>query len=296
MVTNRAIRMVLILMLLFMLMYSLLVTVFRYSNPDLLFLVVHFLVRAGTCGIFAFLAFERLRQNLRAQAALFGVLALMFFPSFPVHFPQIFWSVLDIAAIGIVAFSIAGDREEAPGGISQSMSGEGDVHRAVNDREGFPWPLVLGVFVGPAFGVFWVVGLFLPAYFEIDVFPDFLNLTILGIVSIIVLIGTGVLSLFLNIYVIRKFRARKEAVPRRYLLPIPYYFMPLLVIIDAFSEPYVDIGSIFILQALVLGGLVALGFALAVGAGLVAFYRRPGIDRGNGDHAVKNPPGLSGKE
>jgi len=277
------IQVVLILMLLFMAMHPLLHAVFSYSNHSMPFRLVHSVIWTVACGILAFLAFERLSQSRKTQAVLFGVLVLMFFPFSPVHFPQIFWSALNIAAIGVVAFSIAGDREEAPEVISQSILGEGDDHREANVGEGFSWLVILGVFVGPAFGLFWVIGFFLPSYFEVIIFPNLFNISDLWIVSIIVLIGTGALSLFLNIYVIRRFRVLEKVVPRRYLLPILYYFIPLLVIIDTFSEPYVDIGSTLILQILVLGGLVAIGFALACGGLLVAIDSWQRIDRGNGD-------------
>lgn len=267
MISEKKVRTTLLLVLATILVSPLL----RVFFPDPLnvwgevFQVSHSILWYTAGGLFAVLAYQSVAGGRRNHAVVFGIATLVFSPFIGVHLPWVFWSVLDVAAIVGVAL-LTGTGSDAATLVSSDVVGPpfGGVSRLLS----------IGVFVGPGFGIFY--GLFvLTALLGLELdrfFP--LNLTTLGIVLTIGVVGSAAFSLFLNIWAIREFRSHQTPTPGYLILPLPYYTIPVFIIGSALLEPHVDMADGFILMALIFGGFFALGVGVALAALLAALTGR----------------------
>lgn len=217
-------------------------------------------------GLFAVLGYMAFSREHRRQTVVFGLVALVFSPLNFIPLPSMIWSLFIVVAIVIVALTTRRD-PKARTDISTGATGPPSARVS--------GVLSFGVFVGPVLGIFYCI-VILTVSLGLDpgwIPPSF------GIVSTIGLLGSATLSLFINLWVIGDFRSHGAEVPRRFIASLAYYVIPVLVIVDALSEPYVDIGSSLGLMFILLGGGVAVVVGLAAAALLVMVAGGRNTDR-----------------
>lgn len=64
------------------------------------------LMRWVICGLFAFLAFQALKQNRKEWFWILGISAAIYNPFIRIHLGREIWSVVNIVTVGIVVTSI----------------------------------------------------------------------------------------------------------------------------------------------------------------------------------------------
>jgi len=227
---------------------------------------VFFLLWVGIWALFVRLAIEEALRKRKGRAMAFGFFALLFCPLIPFHPPPFIWLILKVMAIGFVSFSVLAEKED----LSDTR-----VHEE-QDREFLKIPrlLIYGIYLGPVLGFFLLVLVFLPLLFGFDI-GRYLALVDFGFLMPFVLLGTGVLSFFLNISVILMFRQHNLPPPLHLIfLPGCYYLVLLSYLHGIFSGPSYDIGDVLFREFFILGGLLVIGVAFAVGVGVVFFSRR----------------------